>query len=579
MHIEINATKKDITSYGHLIAQMLPRYVATPAVSTINFYRSSFIYPFTSIHNSHSYSISNIHFNFEFIQYKRSSKPAEYQYAVIGQLMSKRIASRIYYTAGILKHTDSGTMELDTSKTYIIKWQPANCYKFANTEYQLTKTANLKVKEIVVHNDGSTSLLMPDYGRTFNELISINANSGFRSDSLSITERNKLSTLEILQLMSDLALALKKQCTDRAIIHRDINPFNIGVIANQYGNILSTSHFRRYKVTIFDYGFATTSPLKVLETLPSMSYQAPEVKNGMASYQADIYSLGMIFQDLLYYYPSLQLDLQTELLTPMIQENPEKRLTIANVITILDQHILLNSLAPSDSAVINLNPFLLANQCLAALHKLTKPISHTITNKTYAYELNLKSQKQIILNHAKQAVSPEELSLFLRCLHIAVIQNCQDEIFIDMILENSIETLKNVASKADEMIHRINRILLQNIQYPCHEVNALNEINENLKYNKSRLSYYNMAFDDVEKYCQKLTVIMNKSLATIAQITVFDIKSILEPYREARQRVITETVSNHSLFQFPSPKSTTTESISDEDLRFEQEVGALLYGP
>lgn len=105
-----------------------------------------------------------------------------------------------------------------------------------------------------------------------------------------IQTKGKLSIEESLSIMKQIVSAIA-HAHDNQIVHRDIKPHNI--LLDEFGNI---------KVTDFGIAMAlsSTTITQTNSVLGSVHYLSPEqARGGMANKKSDIYSLGIVFFELL----------------------------------------------------------------------------------------------------------------------------------------------------------------------------------------------------------------------------------------------------------------------------------------
>lgn len=163
-------------------------------------------------------------------------------------------------------------------KTRVVKIQTHDPYQFpvekAITEYELTKKAtHLAVKEPTIQDIRSYSVMKKIKGRELFDVI---------TDDLDGT--HPLTIQQRIDLTQALVNALKKQVTDKGIIHRDLKGENIFV---DFTDPIAA--------TIFDFGLSVVADQPDGRSPGSPPYAAPEIwEQRKQTVKMDVFSMARI---------------------------------------------------------------------------------------------------------------------------------------------------------------------------------------------------------------------------------------------------------------------------------------------
>jgi len=217
-------------------------------------------------------------------------------------------------------------------------------------------------KELTVMNKNQSPYVVEVYGYSNkHNVVSIVMEFMTRGDLFTILHKKNtvLSLLERLRMARHCLLGISL-LHQHQVIHRDVKSLNILVSED-------------FACKLTDFGCAKLmSDNKILLTANSGTplWMAPEVKMGVYTFSADIYSTGLVLYELFERkLPSWddnrkvvilpQYYKYQNIITPCIDTNPEKRPTAAQMVQRLDQMIikivesLKNSLSKSEQETIN----------------------------------------------------------------------------------------------------------------------------------------------------------------------------------------------------------------------------------
>lgn len=515
MVVTIKPSSIDYLLYNNTLAYFFPRYLTAKLPETIFIYEAGVEYSYLS----KDQVLSSITFTQSILRFQHSPYAVHYSYAIIGQQIGQGGMGTTFHSAGILTHLDANTMGLNTDKHYVIKISNADLLMFARNEEAMMQTPWHKTKTLIINADNRSFFVMPYYGKTLIELIFVNESKSHRSPTLGISISNKLNKLELLWLCQDLAITLKKQCTDRTVIHYDIKPANISVKLKTTNEMV----IRRYDVMIFDFGLA-----RYIHSLHHHSggtnlYKAPEVEQKNGSVLSDVFSLGHIFHDILKHNVDLRVTTCGALIAGMLKSDPENRFTINDVITILDQ-IIAEEFALNE--LVSPLPHVAANSCLKELQLQTIRVSHALTNaeKYAAYTLHLNEQKKTIMNHAAKMQTTSDLLLLIHDLHITLLTECTTTEALDAAMTQVIENLQISTTHAQAVLNQITHLktILYIASPSLHDEVLL--IERKLSYYLGTLTRYNLSFDDVNAYINKLMKTSGQAQSTINKASAESIR-------------------------------------------------------
>lgn len=154
---------------------------------------------------------------------------------------------------------------------------------------------------------------------------------------LKLIDEQKLKVENIEYIIRQIALGIK-YLHSLGLLHRDIKEANI--LLKDIASELDKNDGRKYRVKIADLGFLKEESHSLnakMSVLGTQDYKAPEIDEGKYDRRVDIYSFGILLNNINTIAPLG--NKWSSIIQKMKEENEEKRLTIEELLSFMDSLI------------------------------------------------------------------------------------------------------------------------------------------------------------------------------------------------------------------------------------------------